>query len=67
MTVELRWVLALAAVAGGYAEVVRRTVKQLNGIGGRLRKFERNVITALIAHETDERKREWLANHFREP
>lgn len=64
--VSLEWILGIVFAAGGAYFFVRRQGKDLNGIGARSRKFERNALLAFMVLAEKREDREYIAKLFRE-
>jgi hypothetical protein len=62
----LIWLVGVIFGAGGAWAMLRQVRKDLNGVGGRQRRFERNMTLAMLAILQDRRDRELLAQFLKE-
>jgi hypothetical protein len=60
------WIVGGIFGAGGLWFLVRQMRKDVNGIGARQRRFEKNVLLWAMKQTEKEEDRRWLADLFRE-
>jgi hypothetical protein len=60
------WIITLIFAAGGAWAMFRQTRKDLNGIGARTRRFEKNLLLALMVTTEKREDRELLARFLKD-
>jgi len=61
------WIVGVIFGAGGAWGAIQRTRKDLNGVGGRQRRFEKNVVLALMINAEKREDRMLLAQFLKDP
>ena len=61
------WLIGVIFGAGAAWGAVQRTRKDLNGVGGRQRRFEKNVVLALLINAEKREDRMLLAQFLKDP
>jgi hypothetical protein len=61
------WVIGVVFGAGGALAVLRRMGRDLNGVGGRQRRFEKNLVLVLMVITEKREDRMFLAQFLKDP
>lgn len=61
------WIVGVIFGAGATWGLLKQTRKDLNGIGGRQRRFEKNIVLALLINAEKREDRMLLAQFLKDP
>jgi len=67
MNAAIIWLVGVIFGAGGAMAVLRRMSRDLNGVGGRQRRFEKNLVLVLMVITEKREDRMFLAQFLKDP